>query len=148
VQSYTTGHTLDNVHAQAGVQCKECHDYSVAAEIESGIKYLSGDYAVMSVDNPVLPKKKYSDAMCLQCHISPSYVASQTDFLVKNPHQSHWTDLTCSTCHISHGEQVDYCDKCHDNGGQRLTGAAVKARVINPWAGGAGSKDAPTTVQK
>jgi nitrate/TMAO reductase-like tetraheme cytochrome c subunit len=147
VQSYLSGRSLDSVHAQAGVQCKQCHDYPLTAEIASGIKFLIGDYEVMSVDNPVLPKKKYSDEMCLKCHISPSYVASQTDFLAKNPHQSHWTDLKCSTCHISHGEQVDYCDKCHDNGGQRLTGAAVKPRSINPWATGAGSKDAPTGSQ-
>jgi len=146
VASYTSGNTLDHVHAQAGVQCKQCHDYSLGAEITSGIKYITGDYAVVSASNPVLPKQKYDDAMCLKCHISPSYVASQTDYLEKNPHQSHWTDLKCSTCHISHGQQVDYCGSCHDNGGQRLTGAAITPRAKNPWASGAGSKDAPSST--
>ena len=147
VQSYTTGHTLDNVHQQAGVQCKQCHDYPLSAEITSGVKFMIGDYDVVNADNPSLPKRSYSDEMCLKCHISTSHVAAATDFLARNPHQSHWTDLHCSTCHTSHGEQVDYCGKCHDNGNQRMVGAAIISRANNPWVAGKGSKDAPTATK-
>jgi nitrate/TMAO reductase-like tetraheme cytochrome c subunit len=35
VDSYLTSNHLDNVHAQANVQCKQCHsDYDIPAEIE------------------------------------------------------------------------------------------------------------------
>jgi cytochrome c nitrite reductase small subunit len=128
VDSYLTSTNLDHVHAQAGVQCKECHDYSIPDEIESGIKYITGNY------NPDLPRRKFGDEMCLQCHISMDYMATQTDYLVRNPHLNHWPDMRCTICHVSHGEQVDYCSDCHDNGGQRMTGGAIIPRAENPWA--------------
>ncbi len=145
VDSYLTGNTLDQVHAQANVQCKECHaDYSVADEIKSGVRYVTGNYAIVSADYPHLAKMEYDDDMCLQCHISDEYLASQTDFLVRNPHLNHWASLKCHDCHISHGEQIDYCGECHDNGGQRMTGGPVIPRADNPWESGEGSTDAPS----
>jgi hypothetical protein len=128
VDSYMSGHTLDSVHAKAGVQCKDCHDYGIPAEIVSGVKFITGNY------DKTMPRRKFSDEMCTKCHISLGYVAVKTDFLVRNPHLSHWPDLKCTTCHISHGEQVDYCSQCHENGGQRMTGAAIVPRAENPWA--------------
>lgn len=128
VTSYLTGNTLDAVHGKAGVQCKECHDYPIPAEIESGIKFITGNY------DKDMPRRKFDDEMCLQCHISNEYLANQTDYLARNPHLSHWPDLKCRSCHISHGEQVDYCSQCHDNGGQRMTGGEIIPRAENPWA--------------
>ncbi|HWR65111.1 MAG TPA: cytochrome c3 family protein [Bellilinea sp.] len=129
VDSYLNGSTMDAVHAKAGVGCKDCHaDYSLAAEISSGIKYVTGNY------DESMPRRKFDEAMCTGCHISLEYHAARTDFLVRNPHWSHWPDLKCGTCHLSHGEQVDYCSQCHDNGGQRLTGGEIIPRAINPWA--------------
>lgn len=120
VTSYLTSNDLDNLHLQAGVQCKECHDYPVPAEISSGIKFVLGNYTV-DADGALLPVK-YEDDMCLQCHISKEFVAESTDFLEKNPHNSHNGMLSCKTCHVSHGDQIDFCSQCHDNGGQRLIG--------------------------
>lgn len=131
VDSYLNSDNLDNVHAQAGVECKECHDYPISAEIESGIKYITGNY------DPVLSRRKFGDEMCVQCHISMEYMAIQTDFLTRNPHLSHWPDMRCTICHVSHGEQEDYCSGCHDNGGQRMTGGPIIPRAENPWATGA-----------
>ncbi len=54
VNSYLTGPNLDQVHALAGVQCKECHDDPVSAEIAGGIKYKTGNYEVGA--NGQLPK--------------------------------------------------------------------------------------------
>ena len=126
VNSYLTGTNMDHVHEMAGVQCKDCHNYPISAEVSSGIKYITGNYPKTSTGN--LPQMKFDDAMCTKCHISEAHVAQLTDFLARNPHASHFGDLPCSTCHISHGQQIDYCSTCHDNGGQRMIGAPITPR--------------------
>jgi hypothetical protein len=126
VTSYLTSPNLDHVHQQAGVQCKDCHDYPLSAEIKSGINFLTGNYMVDKSGN--LQAVKFSETMCTKCHISEQHVATLTDFLARNPHDSHNGQLPCNTCHISHGEQIDYCGQCHDNGGQRLIGQPVQSR--------------------
>jgi len=133
VESYTSGHTLDNVHAQAGVECKECHDYPLAAEIESGLKYITGNYYIDGATGEI-PKREFGDEMCTKCHGDMDKLANQTDYLRRNPHLSHNTDLQCGECHLSHAEQSDYCGQCHDNGGQRMTGGEIIPRADNPWA--------------
>lgn len=130
VSSYLTGKNLDHVHQQAGVQCKDCHDYPISAEIKSGVDALTGNYTV-DPDGELI-RRKFGDELCLKCHISYQHIAQNTDFLAKNPHSSHFGQLTCNTCHISHGEQVNYCAECHDNGGQRMIGEAVMPRTQNP----------------
>lgn len=126
VTSYLSSNDLDHVHAQANVQCKECHDYSVPAEITSGVRYITGNYTV-GADGELLPVA-YSDEMCLKCHISDDFLANATDFLHRNPHKSHNGELACKTCHVSHGDQINYCGSCHDNGGQRMTGEEIVSR--------------------
>lgn len=130
VTSYLTSNDLDNIHYQAGVQCKECHDYPLDAEITSGIKYLVGNYTVD--DKGILLPVSYDDDICLKCHISKEHVAQSTDFLTKNPHYSHNGYLSCKTCHVSHGEQINYCGSCHDNGYQRMVGEEIKDRGTIP----------------
>jgi nitrate/TMAO reductase-like tetraheme cytochrome c subunit len=120
VNSYLSSNNMDNIHAQANVQCKDCHDYSIPAEVSSGIRYITGNYSVNS-KGELLPVS-YSDDMCLKCHISDEYIAKATDFLHRNPHKSHNGYLDCKVCHISHGDQINYCGTCHDNGGQRMIG--------------------------
>lgn len=126
VVSYLTSNDLDNIHKQANVACKECHDYPLEAEITSGIKYVVGDYLV-DEEGKLMPVT-YDNDMCLQCHISYDHVAQSTDFLKRNPHNSHNGQLACKTCHVSHGDQVDYCGQCHDNGGQRMVGGEIEYR--------------------
>jgi len=126
VTSYLSSNDLDNIHYQANVACKECHDYPVPAEVRSGVKFILGDYTVD--ENGDLVKLTYDDDICLQCHISKEYVAQATDFLTRNPHNSHNGMLSCKTCHVSHGQQNDYCSQCHDNGGQRLIGEEYEPR--------------------
>lgn len=126
VSSYLTSDYMDNTHYLANVQCKDCHDYPIPAEVTSGFRYLTGNYSVDT--NGDLLKVKYSDEMCFECHISNAYLAAQTDFLRRNPHDNHNTDLECYDCHISHGEQIDYCSQCHDNGGQLMVGDEIVPR--------------------
>lgn len=129
VDSYLNSNRLDNVHMQANVGCKDCHvDYTLRDELESGFKFLTGDY------EKVLSRRRFDDQMCLNCHISMEYQAQRTDFLTRNPHLSHWPDLRCGSCHLAHDRQVDYCSQCHDNGGQRMTGDPIVPRAHNPWA--------------
>lgn len=129
VESYLSSKHLDNIHYQANVGCKDCHsNYTVSDEISSFWKYVIGDY------DRVHKKHKFEDDMCLTCHISAAYRAAQTDHLRRNPHLSHWPELRCGSCHIAHGEQIDYCSRCHENGGQRMTGQPILPRTHNPWA--------------
>jgi hypothetical protein len=118
VNSYLTSNHLDNVHYQAGVQCKGCHDYSVSAEVASGVNFLMGNYRVDP--NGDLLKVEYDDQMCLDCHISDAFLAKATDYLFRNPHNNHNEDLQCRSCHMSHEAQIDFCSGCHTNGGQRM----------------------------
>ncbi len=126
VTSYLTSSNLDHVHEQAGVQCKDCHDYPLTAEITSGIHFVTGNYQTTSTG--ALTPRKFDDAMCLKCHISYQHVAQLTDFLPRNPHDSHNGQMPCNTCHVSHGAQIDYCSGCHDNGGQRMIGQPITPR--------------------
>ena len=121
VNSYLTSNHLDNVHQQAGVQCKECHDYPLMAEIASGVNYMTGNYEVVSADNPALAKRTFGEEMCTKCHGTMEQVARKTDYLKFNPHDAEaMGSFTCSDCHVSHGAQIDTCGECHSNGGQRL----------------------------
>jgi len=131
VDSYLNQNHMDNAHYLAGVGCKDCHsDYTVAEEMKSLVSYVSGDYSVP------MDKIKTKDDMCLQCHISQESLAEKTDLLFRNPHQGHFTDLRCKTCHVSHGTQVNYCGSCHDNGGQRMVEDPFIPRSENPFAPG------------
>lgn len=115
VTSYLSSDHLDNVHAQANVTCKECHsNYTLFDEASSMVKYVTGDY------KDIFTKRKYDDTMCLQCHVSMEFQAVETSNLERNPHDSHYPALKCSTCHMAHTDQVNYCAQCHDNGGQRM----------------------------
>lgn len=120
VTSYDTSGNLDYVHQQAGVQCKDCHDYSLSDEIKAGIKFVTHDYDVD--ENGELLQRDFGDAICTQCHISREHVALATDFLYRNPHDSPMGVFTCNTCHLSHTGQIDYCGTCHKNNGQRMLG--------------------------
>lgn len=120
VDSYLNGEHLDNLHMQAGVGCKDCHDYPLDEEIRAGIAFVTNDYEVD--ENGELFKRDFGDEICTQCHISLEHVATLTDNLYYNPHGTRMGTFPCATCHQSHGPQIDYCSECHTNGGQRMYG--------------------------
>jgi len=127
VDSYLNGTNLDHIHAEAGVTCKECHsDYTIPDEINGAVAYITSNYAVD--ENGQLPQRDFGDEICTQCHGSRENVEIQTDFLYYNPHFTRMGIFTCNTCHLSHGEQIDYCSTCHLNGGQRMIGDTTPRR--------------------
>lgn len=127
VESYLSSNHLDFVHSQAGVGCKDCHsDYSIPEEISSAVSYVTGDYEMP------FKKIRVSSDMCLQCHIDNMYQAQNTAHLTRNPHNNHNGEMRCTTCHVSHGEQVDFCSDCHDNGGQMMIEDRVDVYLGNP----------------
>lgn len=129
VDSYLNSNHLDQIHFQAGVGCKECHsDYTIVDETKSLVKYITNN------NNESFDRIRVEDDMCLQCHIGGENLAAKTDFLARNPHESHWPNAKCADCHLSHDNQVDYCARCHDNGGQRMIEDPIIPRAENPWS--------------
>lgn len=129
VDSYLNSNHLDQIHFQAGVSCKECHsDYTIIDETKSLVNYITKNY------NEKFSRIKVDDDMCLQCHIGGENLAAKTDFLVRNPHESHWPNAKCTDCHLSHNNQVDYCARCHENGGQRMIEDPIISRAENSWS--------------
>ena len=127
VDAFSLGRDLDAAHARAGVSCTDCHQgYSLGVRAKTALLY-----GVGAVGAP--RRRTYGDAMCNRCHVSMEQQAARTDFLFRNPHRSHWPELACADCHLGHARQIDFCNGCHENGGQRLTGEPASPRAPNPW---------------
>jgi fumarate reductase flavoprotein subunit len=127
VTAFQGGRDLDAAHARAGLKCTDCHQgYTLRQRAASAISYAAG----VTVE---VPKRRYGDEMCNRCHVSLERQAERTDFLFRNPHRSHWPELQCADCHLGHARQVDFCNQCHDHGGQRMTGDPVVPRTNEQW---------------
>lgn len=98
---------LAKKHADADVKCHDCHEASMAAQAEEGIKYISGNYK-----NP-LEKRSFSQEMCLKCHQDFAAIQAKTDFEESNPHDSHNGKQECNVCHSMHRESELMCAQCH-----------------------------------
>lgn len=114
VDSYLNSNHLDHLHAQATIQCKQCHDYPLSKEISSGINFVTGNYTV-----PLNYNKLGTKEFCLKCHGSYAKLAELTANYDpdsgRNPHESHNGELECYNCHKSHGESSLYCSQCHSD---------------------------------
>ena len=127
VEAFKSGRDLEAAHARAGLSCTDCHQgYSLAVRAKTAALYSLGIAGAPA-------RRRYDDAMCDRCHVSLEHQGERTDFLTRNPHRSHWPELTCADCHLGHARQVDFCNGCHDDGGQRMTGDPVSPRAPNPW---------------
>lgn len=58
-------------------------------------------------------KKRATMDKCLKCHESYEKVALKTANMERNPHQGHFVDLQCTTCHHGHKAPENYCGTCH-----------------------------------
>ena len=128
VESYTNSIHLDNLHMKANVGCKDCHsDYTIPNELASAVAYVSGNYIYP------FEQIRVENTMCFQCHIDEEHLGNKTDFLYRNPHRNHNLNQRCTTCHLSHQPQFDFCSQCHENGGQRmLEDPVVEPRIFIP----------------
>lgn len=128
VDSYLKSTNMDSAHRRAKVGCKDCHaDYTLVDEMRSVVNYALGHY------DEIFSRHKFGDEMCNGCHVGLDFQAEKTDHLRRNPHRGHYPDLRCGACHLAHARQIDYCGRCHDNGGQRMTGDPVVERAGAPW---------------
>ncbi|WP_374712905.1 cytochrome c3 family protein [Symbiobacterium terraclitae] len=119
VASWRTPGTLAFRHAEAGVACLDCHQEPIEASVQKVVDYVKGDY-----EDPIFPRR-FSNAFCFDCHspgqehASYEQVAARTadlaaKGLTRNPHDSHWGEVDCATCHSMHQEaSLDYCSTCH-----------------------------------
>lgn len=115
VENYYEGNDMARIHMEANVLCVDCHEPEFSQQIEEGVLWLTGDFQ----NNPDMMTDFDNDA-CLKCHISEEFQAAKTDALKLNPHADAHQKLQCTDCHRSHREQVNYCNTCHSNQGQRM----------------------------
>jgi cytochrome c nitrite reductase small subunit len=132
--------TLARAHAEADVDCLDCHEQSIGQQIESGIKFVTNDY-----ETPLEPRQFPKD-WCLRCHehgtyaeliertkyymvedervnphdypVDPGALAPEVymvDPEAPDPHDTEVGELECYQCHKVHGESpgIESCYPCH-----------------------------------
>ncbi|MBM9613793.1 cytochrome c3 family protein [Desulfobulbus rhabdoformis] len=91
---------LDHEHLVQGVTCSACHADGFFDQVDNGI--------------------------CLSCHGPMDTLIAKTtpkQFPDRNPHKSHLGEISCTVCHVLHGQQKIYCLECHPNFKLRFDGA-------------------------
>ena len=90
-----------HVHAEAGVECLDCHEPTIEEQVQEVIAYVTGDY-----EQP-LREARLEQETCLSCKDHDSYpeLAEATSDWERNPHASHWGDMECNLCHKKHRDQ-------------------------------------------
>ena len=78
---------LADRHVSTGLACDSCHG------------------ATRPVDVPA--------ATCVSCHGPYAELMKKTAKQVRNPHDSHYPDLECTTCHRGHQPLENFCATCH-----------------------------------
>lgn len=112
-QSWHDSDLLANQHAEADVDCHQCHQTSISGKVSEGVKYITGNYK-----NP-LEKREFSRDFCLDCHSSEGEgtswdeIKAATDFEESNPHDSHNGEQECNLCHNMHQPSKVMCAECH-----------------------------------
>ena len=78
---------LADRHVASGLACDSCHGNT------------------RPVDVPA--------ATCVACHGPHSELVKKTANQARNPHDSHYPDLECTTCHHGHQPLENFCATCH-----------------------------------
>ena len=105
--SWKDSNLLANKHEKAGVTCHECHQASIPAKINEGVKYVTGDY-----ETPLQKRDYGTRDFCLKCHDFDK-VKSKTNFEETNPHDLHNGEQDCNLCHNMHRQSKPMCAECH-----------------------------------
>jgi cytochrome c nitrite reductase small subunit len=113
---YTSWHDsnlLANQHAEADVECHDCHQATIATQAHEGIAYITGNYKTP------LEKRQFSRDFCLKCHSESGgattfeQAKAATNFEESNPHDSHNGEQDCTLCHNMHRQSEVMCAQCH-----------------------------------
>jgi cytochrome c nitrite reductase small subunit len=102
---------LAHSHAKADVVCHDCHQDSLMAKAQEGIKYVTGNY-----EDP-MKTRNFSKEMCLKCHDWEEVKSKTASFgkANENPHNSeHGGQPECFNCHRVHEQSTNLCTKCHE----------------------------------
>ncbi len=107
----TNSYQMAHYHAEAGISCQSCHDRTLEESLSEWKAYVVG-YEVP------LREREMEMEFCFTCHGSYAEVIAQTTPEItgfeRNPHEGHWGELECQTCHKAHRESEDYCSSCHN----------------------------------
>lgn len=119
--SWNNSNLLANGHKKADVTCHDCHQESISAKMNEGLKYIIGDYKTPMEKHNFGTKK-----MCLECHSSAGTgspkgdtfetATSKTAFAEGNPHANHNGVQDCNKCHSMHRQSKVMCAECHQFG--------------------------------
>lgn len=114
-ESWKSSPFLAHTHAKLGITCLTCHQRTFRDGLRELASTVTKSYQ--------LPLKDLAaqTSVCLACHGTYEVLAVRTGnlngpdgfALGRNPHDSHWGPLPCSTCHRMHNPSVDFCSKCH-----------------------------------
>lgn len=124
-----------HTHAQNGLVCQDCHEVTLRSAVWDIFSNVTHSYQL-----PLKEQKVQAEA-CFRCHASYAQLAEMTNNLKgpdgfalgRNPHNSHWGQLECGTCHKMHRVSRDWCSECH---GLKRTGPAwnAPAAAVHPAA--------------
>ena len=106
-------YSLAHQHAEMGVSCQSCHQRTVGESVMEVVDYATGNYYYP------FPETELPMDNCFACHGSYAEIIPLTDPLItgeaRNPHDGHWGELECGTCHKMHSDSIDYCASCHSS---------------------------------
>ena len=108
VDGYCSGDVLARKHAEAGVNCIDCHENGIEDKIKETVWYVTDNF-----DDPPV-KHDFGNQMCTKCHTNMDEIIAKTDKGGINPHDSHLGELHCADCHKMHMKSQAACQNCHD----------------------------------
>lgn len=111
--SYRQGNLLAKKHADADVTCHDCHEPSLAQQMDEGFKFVTGNY-----EEP-MPKYGFSNEQCLKCHDFNDVKQATAFYGEANPHASVHAEGNeppqCEDCHsVHHLQSTKKCNTCHE----------------------------------
>ena len=110
--TYAQEGLLAHKHAEVNVTCHDCHEPSLAQQMNEGWLFVTGQY-----DNPT-KRYGFTNEQCLSCHKWED-VVEKTKYLGANsPHNGEHENGNeppqCMDCHSVHHEQsTQKCNTCH-----------------------------------
>jgi hypothetical protein len=88
--SWIKSSNLDHVHKNYGVYCSDCHT-----------DYLGPEAGYDTYQN------------CVACHGDYENLRLSAELSETDPHNPHFPDLKCDSCHKGHTGFENFCAKCH-----------------------------------